>query len=563
MIWGTLRLEITEKYGVPYRAEFRALLETMHPTASRFLEWGSGVTTSILCEVARTRTSPFVLSIDHTASYQRQVAAGVPKHPFLHLRTLDLEGSSYSQFDLSPSYSSYPLYLGLTFDVIFIDGRRRMECALTAAQCLNDNGIVILHHWRRSRYQGVLSIFNVEREGTEFLVLRPKKAVLRSNARQSDQHQLAVVAAARGPRAERELRITRPSFERYAKSIGADFVVVGSASTLPAHRLKACALEVAGKYDRMILADCDILVREQTPSLFSIVPETHVGVMFEGEIFPREGTCAELNALYPLEQPLQPRSYFNAGVMVLSRPHYRLLQALKDEIIFGHPQFEQGFLNYCQELLGIPAFPLTSDLNYIPDAEFLSTDWRFGFLVHYAGSGKARYNYSQIWQDVSGDRKTFTCRKGLSADVRDTLLKQAAREMAGETIYMSDPTDFYYVPHQAFLYNSAQGQTIGYIPAREELLGQTLAVYGPYIQLPAGSYTARFITPGETTLICLDAGYDVCLDGERIIASGIWPSDGRIQFELAEELPPLEIRIYRGHSELEFTRLEIEPTTVN
>lgn len=550
--------EMAEAYGNAYQSEFRKLLENLSPHASRFLEWGSGVTTGILCEVAKARDNPFVLSIDHNTAYQKRVAAELPKYPFLHLRPQDLQGRSYSQADMGPSYSSYPLYIRASFDVIFIDGRRRMECALTATQCLNEGGFVILHDWRRDRYQAIRALFDVVSEEGEFLILRHKPSVGQYKPHREHDDRVAVVVPVRGHRAERELSITRPFFEAYATAIGADFRTVGRESTLPPHRLKAAALEVADEYDRIIVADCDMLIRPHTPSLFSIVPHTDMGVFFEGQFFPRTQACSELKTIYAMEEELPSDAYFNSGIMVLSRPHYALLHSLKDAELFGHPQYEQGFLNVARTALAIPTYPLSADLNYIPDAEFLSTDWRFGFIVHFAGSGKDHYNFQNIWQAVGEDGRTFTLRKGGSADIRDTLLRLAAREMAGELVYMTDPTDFIYESKHAFFYGSPQGQVLGRVRAIKAP-EPTLAVYGAKRGLARGSYEARFIALEEQILIVPEAKFDVMLNGERVIADGFWPTDGVIRFELGEDTPYVEVRLYCASSDYEFVRLEITP----
>jgi hypothetical protein len=79
--------------------------------------------------------------------------------------------------------------------------------------------------------------------------------------------------------------------------------------------------------------------------------------MPEGACFPREQWCRELEEIYGMERKLTPREYFNTGVLVFSRQNYPLIEDLKDHIIFGHPQFEQGFLNVRRVVREIPFFP--------------------------------------------------------------------------------------------------------------------------------------------------------------------------------------------------------------
>src|SRR5690606_14699995 len=113
---------------------------------------------------------------------------------------LDLQGPSWNQADQYPSYSSYPFYLKTRFDVAYIDGRRRSECALVASQILREGGIVILHDWRRSRYEPLRALYDTIEEGAQFLVLRPKQ----TSASVRSPETRVVLTVAHGARASRE-----------------------------------------------------------------------------------------------------------------------------------------------------------------------------------------------------------------------------------------------------------------------------------------------------------------------------------------------------------------------
>jgi hypothetical protein len=74
------------------------------------------------------------------------------------------------------SYSTFPLSLGYKFDFIYIDGRRRLECALTAAIMCHPQTIVVLHDYRRTRHQSVKGLFDIVEDGPQFRVMRRKHA---------------------------------------------------------------------------------------------------------------------------------------------------------------------------------------------------------------------------------------------------------------------------------------------------------------------------------------------------------------------------------------------------
>lgn len=61
-------------------------------------------------------------------------------------------------------------------DVVFVDGRFRMACALQAAARVRDNCLVVVHDfWRRERYSRILEHFDTVDRVDQLAVLRVKK----------------------------------------------------------------------------------------------------------------------------------------------------------------------------------------------------------------------------------------------------------------------------------------------------------------------------------------------------------------------------------------------------
>ncbi len=122
-------------YGPGYIEEFCSVLDRFSPrTVRSVLEWGSGLTSQILLKYSLSRwNTDLFITIDDNQRYQEAIFKGKDRPLFLVCKSLDLTGPCLNQVDPELNYSTFPLSLGRKFDVIFIDGRRRMECAFIAA----------------------------------------------------------------------------------------------------------------------------------------------------------------------------------------------------------------------------------------------------------------------------------------------------------------------------------------------------------------------------------------------------------------------------------------------
>jgi hypothetical protein len=168
------------KYGRRYVQEFQRVLHSFAAhDVKAMLEWGGGLTTQILAAHAEALgTVELLLTIDNKPEYQKAIFAERPRPAFLKEIVLDLTGPCQSRRDPELAYSTYPLGLERKFDFIFIDGRRRMECAFIAAMLCHERTVVAIHDYHRARYQPVRALFDVVEDGSEFRVMRPRPAVL-------------------------------------------------------------------------------------------------------------------------------------------------------------------------------------------------------------------------------------------------------------------------------------------------------------------------------------------------------------------------------------------------
>lgn len=138
------------------------------------LEWGSGITSLMLADFLHERKFGDLLTIDHNTQYLEAVCAALAHKDYVTALSIDTVGPRESQSDICLNYSSAPLHFNDQFDLIFIDGRRRVECALTAAIISHESTVVAVHDYRRYRYQHMRALFDIISDSPHFRVMRVK-----------------------------------------------------------------------------------------------------------------------------------------------------------------------------------------------------------------------------------------------------------------------------------------------------------------------------------------------------------------------------------------------------
>lgn len=120
------------------------------------LEWGAGASTVFFPRLLEDRRIPYRwTSIEHNPEWMSAVLA--------EGRTLNIEVNFFptqnTREDSMNDYDTFPLRMGRRFDFIFIDGRKRKRCLLTAAKVLAPNGVAILHDAHREYYHAGFQAF--------------------------------------------------------------------------------------------------------------------------------------------------------------------------------------------------------------------------------------------------------------------------------------------------------------------------------------------------------------------------------------------------------------------
>lgn len=170
----------SKAYGADYLSELRRTIAAYAVDQRRtVLEWGMGNSTQFFIEEREALRLGALFSIDNAADYFAALTETLPKWDKFHPFCIDLMGPKASDRDPELNFATFPLSINARFDIIFIDGRRRMECALTAAQLCRADTVVILHDYRRARYQGVRFLFEIVEDGTQFRVMKLKPELLK------------------------------------------------------------------------------------------------------------------------------------------------------------------------------------------------------------------------------------------------------------------------------------------------------------------------------------------------------------------------------------------------
>lgn len=164
-----------DTHDIAYVAEFNYVLDRYVPEhGGALLEWGAGISTRWLLAIAEKRHCSLFVTIDDSEEYLEKVVAFLPVTtvPFEAHVMDDVGETDDKSLSRAPHYSTLPFEFGRRFDLIYVDGRRRNECLLSALMLLTNCGVVVLHDYRRARYQLGCSLFDIVEDFYGFRIMR-------------------------------------------------------------------------------------------------------------------------------------------------------------------------------------------------------------------------------------------------------------------------------------------------------------------------------------------------------------------------------------------------------
>lgn len=196
-------------------------------------------------------------------------------------------------------------------------------------------------------------------------------------------------------------KLTHPFMKSYAAKIGADFLCINklTISKSTPHWEKFQIYDLLNKYERIIYFDSDILLRDDCPNLFDIVPKDKLGAFNEAPFTARtKEMMISVCKAYHMTLPSWNGKYYNTGVMVVSRIHKYLFQ--KPEFEYNEFFWEQGYLNIAIVQQKIPMFDLDYRYNRMTCMDIVTGEMRFAsYVIHYAGCP----NFSQLNLVIKND----------------------------------------------------------------------------------------------------------------------------------------------------------------
>jgi lipopolysaccharide biosynthesis glycosyltransferase len=201
----------------------------------------------------------------------------------------------------------------------------------------------------------------------------------------------AVITIDIGNAYERVARVTKPKMKRYAEKIGADFISINNFTLsdhfdeYSAYWAKLQLFEYLNHYDRIVYFDLDALVLSHCPNIFEIVPEDEFGALFETDFLFENGNVGLEEYKRITGEVNWKGTYFNVGVMVLSKCHQEIFR-LRKEMIFDCRFPEQLYLNYHAHENDVKFFHLDYKFNHMalfiaPEKKSLRHE---SYVIHYA-----------------------------------------------------------------------------------------------------------------------------------------------------------------------------------
>ncbi len=185
---------------------------------------------------------------------------------------------------------------------------------------------------------------------------------------------------------QRILKLTYPFIKNYADKIGVDLIIHDKfdKSFITQKWQKFRIYNLLNKYDRILYLDCDVIIRDDCPDIFEIVPSDKLGMFNEGKYAPRLEYIRDASKAYGIELTKWNKKFYNSGVMVISRMHKQLfrLPVHTDTI-----ETDQPYINLKISTDKVDMFDLSYKFNRmdILDKEIGISRYD-SYIIHYAGA---------------------------------------------------------------------------------------------------------------------------------------------------------------------------------
>jgi hypothetical protein len=180
--------------------------------------------------------------------------------------------------------------------------------------------------------------------------------------------------------------LTHLNLKNYAEKIGADFHSISESDQIKdPEKQKFLISDYLETYDRVLYVDSDLIIREDAPNIFEIVPDGFLGALYESRFVPKTQELNNVLSAIKLPENEWLNKFYGCGVIVASKSHAdlfkqrSLLDNLSDEVAF----------NVNVNIMKPIVFELPYKFNYQHFMDKITGDERHAaYFVHYSGAPK-------------------------------------------------------------------------------------------------------------------------------------------------------------------------------
>jgi hypothetical protein len=357
----------------------------------------------------------------------------------------------------------------------------------------------------------------------------------------------AFVVPVHGPIAGRELKVTLPFFEEYCRQAGLDLLIVDVPRGAPFSSFHAGLRPIVEVYDRFVIAQPHVLIRDGCPDLLGLVPESEIGAVVEGRWIDRREHCAELTGLCGFSAPLPATRYINTDLLVLSRNHLSSLEGLAQEPIGDYLLGAQDALNVLLYRDDIPVHGVPRDFNWVPSsaAEY---DWRWSWIFNVADTWRVQPTQTDAWKPLGdGDTGRYSRTRLKPEHCRLPSLLETAEQLRGNDVRVVGPGEMSYQGLSARIHLTAADVAVMWCAATGTR--DTAAIYGPYFDLPAGRWSVTLLAADGCSPADPEIVVDVAHDHGRNLVRQRGPigPEGSFDIFLDRDVTNVEVRMYSGN----------------
>lgn len=191
-------------------------------------------------------------------------------------------------------------------------------------------------------------------------------------------------------------KISFPLLKLYAEKCNADFMCLDhnppfmTDDGLPHFRILKVQELLDTYYDRVLILDADMIVRQVTPDLFEMIPETHLGTIFEdvgSRQEHRRNLITEARKELGHFFPPWSKDYMNTGCAMFSKCHQYVFDPVDGKYWTGWGS-DDVHIMYQIKRLNRPVYRLPFQFNHM---SMFSEAWNGyadrmrSYIIHYAG----------------------------------------------------------------------------------------------------------------------------------------------------------------------------------